>query len=70
MQETEAPLYDTSELGGIVGTDLTRPFDMREVHLARFIMLKDRENCKAALKKSTIFAPATPFPPSGDSPYC
>ena len=37
MQETEAPLYDTSELGGIVGTDLTRPFDMREVNVASYI---------------------------------
>eukprot|EP00116_Pleurobrachia_bachei_P003998 sb/3464260/ len=36
MQETEEPLYDTSELGGIVGTDLTRPFDMREV-IARIV---------------------------------
>ena len=29
--ESEEPLYDPKELGGIVGTDLTRTFDMREV---------------------------------------
>ena len=29
--ESEEPLYDPSELGGVVGTDLTRTFDMREV---------------------------------------
>ena len=31
IQETEEPLYDPAEIGGIVGTDLTRTFDMREV---------------------------------------
>ena len=29
--ESEEPLYDPSEIGGVVGTDLTRTFDMREV---------------------------------------
>ena len=31
LLESEEPLYPPSELGGVVGTDLTRPFDMREV---------------------------------------
>lgn len=34
LQTPEPPLYDPSEIGGIVGTDLTKPFDMREI-LAR-----------------------------------
>ena len=30
----EEPLYDANELDGIVGTDVTKPFEMREVILA------------------------------------
>ena len=29
--EVEEPLYDPADLGGIVGTDLKKTFDMREV---------------------------------------
>lgn len=32
----EEPLYDASELGGIVGGNLKRPFDMRQV-IARIV---------------------------------
>ncbi|EIM89529.1 carboxyl transferase [Stereum hirsutum FP-91666 SS1] len=35
-QPSELPLYPASELHGIVGTDLRRPFDMREV-IARLV---------------------------------
>ncbi len=31
VRPVEAPLYDASELYGIVGTDLKKPFDVREV---------------------------------------
>lgn len=34
--ETEDPIYDPSELAGIVGTDLTRTYDMREVNKTLF----------------------------------
>ncbi|KAL5263481.1 hypothetical protein ACHWQZ_G008754 [Mnemiopsis leidyi] len=34
--ESEEPLYDPREIGGVVGTDLTRTFDMREV-IARIV---------------------------------
>lgn len=35
-ENVEAPLYDASELGGIVGTDGRQPFEMREV-IARIV---------------------------------
>ncbi|MEA2727791.1 MAG: 3-methylcrotonyl-CoA carboxylase beta subunit [Acetobacteraceae bacterium] len=35
-RDTRPPLYDPSELGGIVGTDLKRPYDVREV-IARVV---------------------------------
>ena len=34
--ESEDPLYDPSEIGGVVGTDLTRTFDMREVRNMKY----------------------------------
>ncbi|KAJ1768742.1 Methylcrotonoyl-CoA carboxylase beta chain, mitochondrial [Coemansia sp. RSA 1807] len=36
MQPSEPPLYSGSELGGIVGTNLRRPFDVRQV-IARIV---------------------------------
>ena len=36
MRDIEAPLYDPSELYGIVGTDLRKPYDVREV-IARIV---------------------------------
>lgn len=35
-EDAEPPLYSSSELGGIVGTDVRQPFDMREV-IARIV---------------------------------
>jgi 3-methylcrotonyl-CoA carboxylase beta subunit len=35
-RETRPPLFDPGELGGIVGTDLKRPYDVREV-IARIV---------------------------------
>ena len=32
----EPPLYDSNELGGIAGTDVRQPFEMREV-IARIV---------------------------------
>ena len=37
--ESEEPLYDPSEIGGVVGTDLTRTFDMREVSNFRYLAI-------------------------------
>ncbi|KAG8866003.1 hypothetical protein FRC20_009175 [Serendipita sp. 405] len=36
VEKVEQPLYDPKELGGIVGTDVRQPFDMREV-IARIV---------------------------------
>ena len=36
VANVEPPLYSSSELGGIVGTDVRQPFDMREV-IARIV---------------------------------
>ncbi|KAJ2713656.1 Methylcrotonoyl-CoA carboxylase beta chain, mitochondrial [Coemansia spiralis] len=36
LQPAEEPLYDAHELGGIVGTNLRRPFDVRQV-IARIV---------------------------------
>ncbi|KAI8321038.1 carboxyltransferase subunit of acetyl-CoA carboxylase [Martensiomyces pterosporus] len=36
MREAEAPLYDAQEIGGIVGTNLKRPFDVKQV-IARIV---------------------------------
>ncbi|KAJ2796625.1 Methylcrotonoyl-CoA carboxylase beta chain, mitochondrial, partial [Coemansia helicoidea] len=36
LQAAEEPLYDAGELGGIVGTNLRRPFDVRQV-IARIV---------------------------------
>jgi 3-methylcrotonyl-CoA carboxylase beta subunit len=36
LRETREPLYDPAELGGVLGTDLKRPYDVREV-IARIV---------------------------------
>jgi 3-methylcrotonyl-CoA carboxylase beta subunit len=45
VRPVEAPLYDASELYGIVGTDLKKPFDVREV-IARLVDASDFDEFK------------------------
>jgi 3-methylcrotonyl-CoA carboxylase beta subunit len=45
VRPVEAPLYDASELYGIVGTDLKKPFDVREV-IARIVDGSDFDEFK------------------------
>jgi 3-methylcrotonyl-CoA carboxylase beta subunit len=45
VRPVEAPLYDASELYGIVGTDLKKPFDVREV-IARIVDASDFDEFK------------------------
>ena len=37
IRPARAPLYDATEIPGIVGTDLTRPFDQRDASVARSV---------------------------------
>jgi 3-methylcrotonyl-CoA carboxylase beta subunit len=45
VRPVEAPIYDASELYGIVGTDLKKPFDVREV-IARLVDASDFDEFK------------------------
>jgi 3-methylcrotonyl-CoA carboxylase beta subunit len=52
-REPRAPLYDPDELGGIMGTDLKRPYDVREV-IARMVDGSEFQEFKPAYGSTLV----------------